>query len=148
MYMKCCLSCSNEKFWPCCHFFVVCRVEKCNYKSKYCSGWRKRKSSRHSHWILKGDFGFTSLVLHRLNLWTVGTVTVGNWRYLPERVPTLYSAKPQWIIDHLPVMVFVRAQIISCENTISLKHDISVTKIRLYHIVVLNCMLLDRIILK
>ena len=138
MYMKCCLSCSNEKFWPCCHFFVVCRVEKCNYKSKYCSGWRKRKSSRHSHWVLKGDFGFTSLVPHRLNLWTVGTVTVGNWRYLDcwnchsgeLAVSPWEGADPIFRKTPMNNWSFACngfcAQIISCENTISLKHDINI----------------------
>ena len=32
MYIKCCLSCSNEKFLLCCHFFVAYRVGKCDNK--------------------------------------------------------------------------------------------------------------------
>ena len=30
--MKCCLSCSNEKFGLCCHIFKAYRVEKCDNK--------------------------------------------------------------------------------------------------------------------
>ena len=32
MYMKCCLSCFDESFGLCCHFFVAYRVEKCDNK--------------------------------------------------------------------------------------------------------------------
>ena len=32
MYMKCCLSCSDESFGLCCHFFVAYRVEKYDNK--------------------------------------------------------------------------------------------------------------------